>query len=410
MNASRTASSRSARLPGAVLLLAALTLPLAACGGGDSAPASSTPESKPTAAASATPEATAEPAGDAVAGYAPGEIPPIPLLVLPSLALLDSSLGGFSIKVADDIPSVPGITVTPAPCGDAIVRSKANGSLVLNGDGSAVKAEGDDSVINNGDGSGVYELNGVSVIVNGDGSGVYADDETSIVNNGDGSGAYDDGTLQVVANGDGSGTWANSDTGESLVNNGDGSGTYTDGTVSIVNNGDGSGTYSGPGIDIVNSGDGTAIVNGTQIDAEPVAPAPLAGSFPPMGSIAPIEYCGTLITLQDGVLFDFDKADVRPDASGTLDALADLMNELGVPAAEVGGHTDAIGSDSYNQDLSERRAEAVVAALTERKVTATLDAVGYGETAPVAANEINGADNPAGRQLNRRVEIFIPAF
>jgi OOP family OmpA-OmpF porin len=81
-----------------------------------------------------------------------------------------------------------------------------------------------------------------------------------------------------------------------------------------------------------------------------------------------------------------------------------------VPEAEVGGHTDSISSEEFNQALSERRANAVVTALQERGVTTALSAQGYGESAPVAPNEVDGHDNPAGRQLNRRVEIFIPAF
>jgi len=74
---------------------------------------------------------------------------------------------------------------------------------------------------------------------------------------------------------------------------------------------------------------------------------------------------------------------------------------------EIRGHTDAKGSDDYNQNLSERRAQAVLAALRERGSATDASAHGYGETQPVAANEVNGKDNPGGRQLNRRVEIFV---
>ena len=74
---------------------------------------------------------------------------------------------------------------------------------------------------------------------------------------------------------------------------------------------------------------------------------------------------------------------------------------------EVGGHTDAKGSDAYNQALSERRAQAVVDALRQRGVATDMDATGHGEAKPVAPNEIGGQDHPAGRQLNRRVEIFV---
>ena len=74
---------------------------------------------------------------------------------------------------------------------------------------------------------------------------------------------------------------------------------------------------------------------------------------------------------------------------------------------EIRGHTDAKGSDDYNQGLSERRANAVMAALRERGAAAQASARGFGETQPVAPNEVAGKDNPGGRQLNRRVEIFV---
>ena len=110
------------------------------------------------------------------------------------------------------------------------------------------------------------------------------------------------------------------------------------------------------------------------------------------------------------MLFDFDRSDIRDDAAATLDAVADVLTSLDVAEASVSGHTDAIGSDAENQSLSEDRADAVVDGLEDRGVrTDALPPRAIGETRPVAANEIDGVDNPAGRQLNRRVEIFIPA-
>lgn len=73
----------------------------------------------------------------------------------------------------------------------------------------------------------------------------------------------------------------------------------------------------------------------------------------------------------------------------------------------IGGHTDSIASASYNMQLSEQRAAAVGEAIYIRGVRATITATGYGETRPVAPNQVKGVDNPAGRQLNRRVEIFV---
>lgn len=119
----------------------------------------------------------------------------------------------------------------------------------------------------------------------------------------------------------------------------------------------------------------------------------------------------TSVTLSADVLFEFDRADLT-DAAGTrLDDLAADLNDLGPREIAIGGHTDSRGDPSYNQDLSVRRARAVETALAARldgAFTFTVD--GYGETEPVAPNETDtGADNPAGRALNRRVEITYPS-
>lgn len=123
-----------------------------------------------------------------------------------------------------------------------------------------------------------------------------------------------------------------------------------------------------------------------------------------------MESCGTVITFDNAVLFDYNMSDIRPDAAAALDYVAEVFITAGVPTAVVEGHTDSHSSLEYNQGLSERRAAAVVDALRERGVTTALTAEGYGKTRPIAPNEIDGEDNPAGRQLNRRVEIFIPSM
>lgn len=221
------------------------------------------------------------------------------------------------------------------------------------------------------------------------------------------------GTVQVnkgalLAYGDGSGSYVGAD-GRS-TNYGDGSGSYSDGTVSISNYGDGSGAYEDGELSIANYGDGTGAVNGTAIDVDPITTVSALGVFPPMGVLKPIESCGTTITIEDGVLFDFDKSDLRPDSKAILDALAKALTDAKAPTAQIGGHTDSKGTPSYNQTLSKKRAASVVAALKERKVATKLEAKGYGQTMPVAPNEIKGKDNLAGRQLNRRVEILVPTF
>ncbi|BAJ73787.1 outer membrane protein [Microbacterium testaceum StLB037] len=163
-------------------------------------------------------------------------------------------------------------------------------------------------------------------------------------------------------------------------------------------------------MEIQNFGDGTGRVDGVPVTVAPLPPVPKLGVFPPLAALAPVASCGTTLTLSDAVLFDFDSAEIRPDAAGVLDSLAALLTQGAVPAATVSGHTDAIGTDAENQVLSERRAQAVVDALRRRGTQTDWTAEGYGESRPVAANELDGVDNPAGRQLNRRVEILVPTF
>ena len=345
---------------------------------------------KGTSSARAT--GTAAATGKAVAGYEPGQIPPIPMFELPDLSLLTQSTGAFTPDLTRTITSQPGVTVRPARC-DAS-GSLVSGSTVLGGDGSMSTSSGATSVTNNGDGSGTYSDGKVSIVVNGDGSGTYSDDH-----------------LSVVVNGDGSGTYTDSAKGESIVINGDGSGTYSHGKISIVNNGDGSGTYSDDKVSIVNDGTGSATVDGATVSAKPVPKAGKVGTFPSIDAAKPVQSCGTVITLEDSVLFDFGSSGLRSEASTTLSNLATVLKDSKAPKVQVQGHTDSISDDASNQTLSEQRAKAVTDALTSNGVTATIESVGYGETRPVAPNEnSDGSDNPAGRRLNRRVEIFVPTF
>ena len=111
---------------------------------------------------------------------------------------------------------------------------------------------------------------------------------------------------------------------------------------------------------------------------------------------------GLVLTLGE-VLFDTDKAELNDGADSTVDRLADFMEEYPERKVLIEGHTDSRGDAGYNQQLSERRAEAVGEALTERGVDSTrVQTKGLGQSYPVASN-----DTSAGMQRNRRVEIVI---
>ena len=388
-------------------------------GGGSSSPAqgqetgvgadSSSSAGSTQAPASAQATGASGSTGQAVAGYEPGQIPPIPMIALPDLSLLTQSTGAFTPDLTRSITSQPGITVRPARC-DAN-GSLVSGSTVLGGDGSMTTSSGATAVTNNGDGSGTFNDGRVSITNNGDGSGTYSDGRVSITINGDGSGTYSDDHLSVTVNGDGSGTYSDSTTGESITLDGKGSGTYNRAEVSITNDGKGSGTYSDGKLSITNNGDGSAIVNGSTISAKPVPKAGKVGTFPSIDAAKPVQSCGTVITLEDSVLFDFGSSELRGEASTTLTNLATVIKDSKAPKVQVQGHTDSVSDDAFNQKLSEQRAQAVSNALKSDGVAADLEAVGYGETKPVAPNENpDGSDNPGGRRLNRRVEVFVPTF
>ncbi|MTV25952.1 OmpA family protein [Nitriliruptoraceae bacterium ZYF776] len=116
------------------------------------------------------------------------------------------------------------------------------------------------------------------------------------------------------------------------------------------------------------------------------------------------------ISLEADVFFDFDESALLADARAELDEVADQLAEAGVDAVAIGGHTDSVGDDDYNQRLSEERAAAVEAHLAERLGDVRFEVEGFGATQPIAANETDdGEDYPEGRALNRRVEIrYVP--
>jgi outer membrane protein OmpA-like peptidoglycan-associated protein len=104
-----------------------------------------------------------------------------------------------------------------------------------------------------------------------------------------------------------------------------------------------------------------------------------------------------------GINFDFDKAVIKPEAEPVLDAAVDVLKENSDVHVRVGGHTDSVGTDEYNQKLSERRANAVRDYLVKHGIDASrLTAVGYGESQPVADNKTKD-----GRAQNRRVTLDV---
>jgi outer membrane protein OmpA-like peptidoglycan-associated protein len=116
------------------------------------------------------------------------------------------------------------------------------------------------------------------------------------------------------------------------------------------------------------------------------------------------------IELAADVLFDFDKADIRPDAAAALAEAAELIRQKSHGPVRVEGHSDGKGGDAYNQKLSERCAAAIARWLASRGGLRSTEfqTAGFGARQPVAPNQKpDGSDDPEGRQKNRRVSLII---
>jgi outer membrane protein OmpA-like peptidoglycan-associated protein len=109
------------------------------------------------------------------------------------------------------------------------------------------------------------------------------------------------------------------------------------------------------------------------------------------------------ITMTSQTAFETDSTDIKPGFHSTMDKLADVVVRYGKTTLTIVGHTDNVGSNQYNQRLSERRALSVARYLESRNVNSMrLATAGKGETQPLASN-----NSESGRQANRRVEIYL---
>ena len=373
-------------------------------------------EAASTTAAGKTAEttATAAAASDmAVPGYAPGQIPEIPAIVLPELGISENPAAKITLDKTKALSSVPGITVTPVRVeNNQIQRGSTVMQLGSNGDGQY--KDGNLTVQTDGNGAGQYvdAERGITIQRDDDGSGQYLDSKLgiSLQVDDDGAGSYKDDRygISLMVDDDGEGLYTNTQNGVTVTADDDAM-SYRAGKVRITQKKDGSGSYSDAesGLKIENDGKGKATVTkGTQkatVDAAPLGTLPRLPRLGAVPAVPSLEANSLLITLDSGVLFDVDKYDLRPEAQETLNQLAKLLTEAGITAFEIDGHTDSNADDAYNQTLSENRANAVKEYLKAQGVTAEITTQGYGESRPVATNE-----TAEGRQQNRRVEIIIP--
>ena len=331
-----------------------------------------------------------------VPGYKLGEIPEIPVVVLPAFGIDENADAKITMDSSKSLSSIPGVTITPVKVeSDQIIRGSSIAQLEENGAGQY--SDGNQTVQTEGDGSGQYNDSekGITIQRDADGSGQYKDDRYGI-------------NLHVDANG--TGMYKNSQNDLSIAVDEE-EVIYKAGDVVIEIKSDGSGSYenSATGLVIENDGQGKAVIkiddDEKEVKANPLDftyKLPLLNSVP---AVPAIEANSIMITMDAGVLFDVDKYDLRNELKETLNNLAKVLKEANISAFEIDGHTDSDADDAYNQALSENRANSVKEYLVSVGVTANITTNGYGESRPVASN-----DTPEGKQQNRRVEIIIPVL
>jgi len=324
-------------------------------------------------------------------------LPPIPSFTIPTQLLESEENQRISGELDVEPGLYQGIGVVDARCSAAGDASPADSAApVVGAAGSGHFEDGTRDITVAGDGTGVYDAPGLHIAVLGDGSGVYDDDTTRLTVASDGSGTYSSGDRRLTVAPDGSGSF--DDESSRLWVDSDGSGGYEDDTIRVSRNSAG---------EIFGDGDPARVAAVVEVLSDGLP------RFPPVPAVELVEptgeVCGTVIRLDANVLFDFDRADIKPDGEALLERVATLLSALGSPAAQVNGFTDQVGAEAYNQDLSARRADTVRELLVGYGVEAgSLTSEGLGETQPLRAEtRPDGSDDQAARRLNRRVEIVL---
>ena len=183
-------------------------------------------------------------------------------------------------------------------------------------------------------------------------------------------------------------------------------GTALAGVTPNLQDGSGNAVKDGSGACVVTSGQvlPECVPPKPPVPPEPAKPAPPPPPPPPKppepAKPAP-QSVRESVVIQADALFDFDKSVLRPDGKKAIDDALAKIQGTDLEMVIATGHTDSIGTEQYNQRLSERRAEAVKQYLVSKGIPASkVTTIGKGETQPVATNKTK-----EGRQKNRRVDI-----
>jgi len=177
-----------------------------------------------------------------------------------------------------------------------------------------------------------------------------------------------------------------------------------------LQDGSGNAVKDGSGACVVTSGQVLPECAGVAAPAKPAPAAPATPATPsaPAAPAKPAEPAKPApssvrqsVVIQADALFDFDKSVLRPDGKKSIDDALAKLGGVDLEMVIATGHTDSVGTDAYNQKLSERRAAAVKDYLVSKGIPASkVTTIGKGETQPVATNKTK-----EGRQKNRRVDI-----
>jgi OmpA-OmpF porin, OOP family len=177
-----------------------------------------------------------------------------------------------------------------------------------------------------------------------------------------------------------------------------------------LQDGSGNAVKDGSGACVVTSGQVLPECAGVRAPAKPTPAEPARPSTPssPASPSKPAEPARPApssvrqsVVIQADALFDFDKSVLRPDGKKSIDEALAKIQGTDVEMVIATGHTDSIGTEQYNQRLSERRAKAVKDYLVSKGIPASkITTIGKGESQPVATNKTK-----EGRQKNRRVDI-----
>ncbi len=346
-----------------------------------------------------------------IPGYQIGEIPPIPLIEIPTIPSYNEEQEALLKAIESEFENVPGISVKPASCdGNGLVYT--SDFIVSNGEASVINSDAGSGVIDSS-GAGVLNSDSLTAVITGDGGGVISKDGVMASIMPDGSGVIEDenNEISLTRLPDGTGTYSHGDIAITIT--GERSATFTSDQYTLVYADEDNAQFSSDDLMIIIAHGQAMITAGDDtktVQAKPLAKVPLIGKLPPLEKLERPNVCGLRIVFEDAILFDFDKYELRPAGKAAIEKVATAIAQFDIKALEIHGHTDSKSDQAYNLTLSEKRANSVKDYLQQQGVVAGLQAIGFGESKPVAPNEnADGSDNPSGRQANRRVEIFIPS-